>query len=435
MANGGKVLLTAGRVEKFTCPEGKVSAFLWDSDVKGLGLKASAGGSKQYVLETRLLNGKTARLTIGKPSVWSLDAARVEARRLQVLIDQGIDPREQEREKAEAKAAAKAAAEAAKRAAEQRKKYTLHALCMAYADHLKTKGKDKTATDVRSAFRVHVVEAHPDIASTPAREVTSHQIAALVRKVRESGKLRTAGILRNYLVAAFNAARKAPFDSGISSDLIQFEITTNPAEIIPAIAVNKGERNLTPDELRTYLEALGDDGAGQALRVALFAGGQRMAQLLRAKVSDYDPVTSTLRLWDGKGKRQTAREHLLPLGPMAVTVIERLITTQAKADESLFGVSERTVGNRVSSISDAMPGAAFDLRDIRRTCETMLAGMGVSKDIRAQLLSHGISGVQSQHYDRHDYWQEKRAALLAWEARIEEIQTGIPRNNVIPLRA
>jgi hypothetical protein len=33
--------------------------------------------------------------------------------------------------------------------------------------------------------------------------------------------------------------------------------------------------------------------------------------------------------------------------------------------------------------------------------------MGVSRDIRAQLLSHGISGVQAQHYDRHDYLKEK----------------------------
>ena len=50
-----------------------------------------------------------------------------------------------------------------------------------------------------------------------------------------------------------------------------------------------------------------------ALLLALYAGGQRMAQLLRAKVGDFDQDTATLRLWDGKGKRTQPREHLLPL--------------------------------------------------------------------------------------------------------------------------
>ena len=67
---------------------------------------------------------------------------------------------------------------------------------------------------------------------------------------------------------------------------------------------------------------------------------------------------------------------------------------------------------------------AFNLRDIRRTCETMLAGVGISRDTRAQLLSHGLSGVQAAHYDRHTYTDEKRAALIAWEQRLEEIATG-----------
>ena len=51
------------------------------------------------------------------------------------------------------------------------------------------------------------------------------------------------------------------------------------------------------------------------------------------------------------------------------------------------------------------------MADLRRTVETRLAGMGVSKDIRAQLQSHGLSGVQIRHYDQHDYAEEKRHAL------------------------
>ena len=58
--------------------------------------------------------------------------------------------------------------------------------------------------------------------------------------------------------------------------------------------------------------------------------------------------------------------------------------------------------------------APFTARDLRRTCETRLAELGVSKEDRAQLLSHGISGVQAKHYDRHSYLPQKRAALEKW---------------------
>jgi hypothetical protein len=107
-----KVNFTAGRVAAFRCEEGKQAAFLWDTSASGLGLKASAGGSKRYVLQSRLESGATVRLTIGDPRTWTLSAARDEARRLQTKIDQGIDPREEKRERI---AAAEAKQEEARR--------------------------------------------------------------------------------------------------------------------------------------------------------------------------------------------------------------------------------------------------------------------------------------------------------------------------------
>jgi integrase len=91
---------TAGRVDSFQCTPGKSSEFMWDTEQPGLGLKVSAGGSKQYILQSRLATGSPIRLTIGKPAAWSLDDARAEARRLQNLIDQGNDPRQKKAEQA-----------------------------------------------------------------------------------------------------------------------------------------------------------------------------------------------------------------------------------------------------------------------------------------------------------------------------------------------
>jgi len=436
--------LTIERIRRFSCPEGIRQAFLWDTEAPRLAVRATIG-VKAYIFESKL-NRQTIRRTIGDVRAWNLDDARTEARRLQTMVDQGIDPREIDKQREAEKDAAKAMLAAAQSEQERRQRYTLRALCHAYVHALEHAGKAKSAAASHSAFKCHVFESHPEIADTVASEVNSHQVAAMIRKVREAGKERAAGTLRSYLCAAYNAAKRAPFDSALPSELIVFAVENNPVDAIPAIPIQAGNRTLSSEELRTYLSSLTDELPDHALHLALLAGGQRMAQLLRAKVSDYDPDTQTLRLWDGKGKRTALREHLLPLAPKGAALVAGLVErAKHKADETtetgslwLFSthgrvkMTETTPGKRVAEISASMNVEPFDLRDIRRTVETMLAGMGISRDTRAQLLSHGISGVQATHYDRHSYTSEKRAALESWEHRLDEILTNakVPSNVV-----
>lgn len=109
-----KVKLTAVRIAKFQCDESKAQAFLWCDDIQGLAIRATPGSTrKRYIFESKV-NGKTVRMTIGEVSVWSIDDAKAEARRLQVLIDNGFDPRQ-------VKADAEAAKEAEAAALEQKR--------------------------------------------------------------------------------------------------------------------------------------------------------------------------------------------------------------------------------------------------------------------------------------------------------------------------
>ena len=95
-----RIKLTAGRIREFTCPTGKTQSFLWDSETPGLAVRATAG-ARAFVYQGKL-NNKDFRVTIGDVRAWNLDDARTEARRLQTLVDQGIDPREEKRERLEA---------------------------------------------------------------------------------------------------------------------------------------------------------------------------------------------------------------------------------------------------------------------------------------------------------------------------------------------
>ena len=69
-------------------------AFVWDTEIKGFGLKVTPKGGRVYVLQTRL-NGHLKRYTIGKHgSPWTPDAARLEAVKLLGDIAKGTDPAE-----------------------------------------------------------------------------------------------------------------------------------------------------------------------------------------------------------------------------------------------------------------------------------------------------------------------------------------------------
>ena len=106
-----RVNLTAGVIERLTCPNGKQQAFMRDSEAPGLRVRVTAAGAKSFVYEAKL-NRQTIRRTIGDVKLWSIEQARTEARRLAVVLDGGQDPREIERQQLATKAAEKAAATA-----------------------------------------------------------------------------------------------------------------------------------------------------------------------------------------------------------------------------------------------------------------------------------------------------------------------------------
>ena len=436
-----------------TAPAPEKSNRIWfDShpdSPKGFGLRVTAAGSRAFILRYLLPGGANRIMTIGTWPTWSLAAARLQAQEERRKVEQGIDPMEAEKAKREAEAKAKAQAEEEKR---QREQFSLAKLCAAYVAHLEASDKGRSGKAAASAFKCHITDV-PELATlaaTPAKDIQPADIALIVRRVMEQGKERTAGILRSYLLAAFNAARKAPFDASLPADLIPFAIVSNPAEPIATIPVVRGERTLTADELTAYLKMLGDDLPDLALKLALYAGGQRIAQLLRARLRDWDPEARTLLLYDGKGRRQQPRPHLLPLGDTGASIVEalaaRAIERTAKAakrahkepdqNPSLFVSRGRIMnleapGRRVAAIVAEMKCPPFDVADLRRTAETMLAGLGVNRDHRAVLLSHGLSGVQQAHYDRHDYLAEKRTALVLWEDHLTRLVSGKP-GKVIP---
>jgi len=141
--------LTAGVIERLTCPPGKRQAFLRDSEGNGLRVRVTPNGAKAFVFEQSLKN-QTIRRTIGSIDAWTIDKARAEAAKLAVLLDAGTDPRELEREQAEAKEAAaaeKSAKEATAATAATAEALTVREAWNRYMAERRPHWGDRTYTD------------------------------------------------------------------------------------------------------------------------------------------------------------------------------------------------------------------------------------------------------------------------------------------------
>ena len=336
-----------------------------------------------------------------------------------------------------AREAAQAAAQAEALAAERG---SLTRLVEGYLTGLEAAGKP-SAKDARNLLTNHVIEAFPVLAARKAAEVTPADLRPVFARLIETDKGRTAAKVRSYLHAAYRLAGVAELDATAPSALLGFGITANPVAVTPTLAkFNKvGERALGEAELGAYLrELLADTGIRAstkgALLLSLVLGGQRPEQLLRVTAADIDLDDGIIQLRDAKGRRQQPRLHVLPVTPLADEII-RDLRARHPGEHYLF-IAQRNVRVRLETLSKVVAEIAarmvaactatapFKLSDLRRTCETHLARLGVNREVRAQLQSHGMGNIIDRHYLRHQFLDEKRNALLAWERELERLALG-----------
>lgn len=303
---------------------------------------------------------------------------------------------------------------------------TLKALLETYILYLRTSAK-ASARDVETTLTRHVLEAFPELAKQRANSIKTKDLKPIFDRIANQGHTRTLGKLRSLLHSAYNLASRAQYNSTLPEAFQSFVVSTNPVTPLPTYSEQSVPRHtvLKRAELRALLRALTETPSmtSRALRVAIYLGGQRPTQLLRLNADGVDFERATITLLDGKGRRTHPRLHVLPLEPVE-SLIRECVSINANAP-SLFSPDGKrspdpsTISRLVRSISDG----AYRLADVRRTCETELARMGVSTDLRAQILSHGITGVQAKHYDRYGYLAEKHGVLMRWGQFLDAVRS------------
>lgn len=420
--------LTANRIRKFQCPQEKQQAFLWDSEVPGLGVRATKSG-KVYVFQGRLAE-KTIRVKIGDVRARAIDStepgkppgARQEARLLQGLIDKEIDPRLEKKEQT--------AATKRKQIEAERKEQTIGEIWGIYLadrrdkwserhlfDHIdlskqgggdvkKGKGKIKPGP-LASLMRLKASEL------TPAKVEAWAKNEASVRATRTRLAF---SLLRTFI----NWCNEQPAYKG----LIPAEVcsTRTKREIIPKARAK--DDCLQREQLNAWFAAvrgLHNPTISAYLQTLLLTGARRN-ELASLKWQDIDFQWNALTIHDKVDGTRT-----IPLTPYIGTILNAL----PRRNEFVFSSPTSRVGRLVEPRiyhNKALVKAGIEgltLHGLRRSFGTLSEWVEVPAGIAAQLMGHKPSATAEKHYRRRPLdllrkWHEKIEAWILEQAGIEQ---------------
>jgi integrase len=213
------------------------------------------------------------------------------------------------------------------------------------------------------------------------------------------------------------------------------EVEAHPfAGMRPPVKKQPRRRVLTDDEVKALWIAWDNQNYPFGrLQQLLLLTGQRLSEVAGMRWSEINREGATWIIPPERSKSR--REHLVPLGSIALAILEALPTWDG-GDHVFSTRGGRTpvsgFGKAKSVVDDASGVTGWRLHDLRRTCRTRLAALGVPEVVAERVLNHVPKGL-SAVYNLHDYEAEKAEALYAWDSALQLIID--PPVNVVSLGA
>jgi integrase len=163
--------------------------------------------------------------------------------------------------------------------------------------------------------------------------------------------------------------------------------------------------------------------------------GQRREEVAGLR---WEELVLDRRVWTiPKSRTKNAKAHMVHLSPQALAVLART-ETKGPLVFTLQGSKRFQDFTHAKRRLDQLSGATgWRLHDLRRTCVSGMARLGVAPHIADKILNHqsgAISGVAAV-YQRHDFLAERRAALDEWGAHVDRILASMSHEGQMGLQA
>ncbi|MBN9307008.1 tyrosine-type recombinase/integrase [Devosia sp. 67-54] len=376
-----------------------------DQRAKGLAVRVATNGVKTWDLAFRITGtGQFRRMSLGKVSDVSLEAARRRSNEITSAARAGRDLVEEEVRHAES----------------ERARVSVRQLVEAYVKR-RVRGRLRTASEIES----RLYRALGPILSKHAADIRRRDLRELFDAAFDNGLRREAEKRRQTVGAMFRWA--------VSQDIIDVD----PAHGL--VAYESGaprDRVLSWDEIVLLWNWLGAPSLPLAPPTIL-----RLQILLGARCSEIggmraEEINTTNWLWTLPAARsKNNRPRVTPLVGRARQIVSNALTENSAGP--LFSTERRrpftsaNVGQFLLSRRGSVPVSGFSTHDLRRTFATRLIELGVGSDIVAATIGHSAaSGEATRTLLRHYVWtdqvERKRQVLAYWDRIVGDIILGGP---------
>ena len=363
----------------------------WDAGLPGFGVKVTPRSRKVFVVLYRI-GGTGSRLrkyTIGPYGRVTLQMARAEAQKVLAARLEGRDPATEKRE-------------SKRRMTADRVDDLIEVFIVQHVS------KTRKAAEISRLLRREVVSRW---GNRCVHAIGKRDIVELASEIAQRGTPMAANTLLKVIKTFLNwCVGRAVIDA-------------SPAEGVPLPGKEVArDRVLTNNELACVIRATRQIGGAYGGIVEMLAlTGQRreeVAQMVR------DEIDFNSRTWTLPGSRtKNGKPHIVHLSEACIKLIKRASGLGSYVF-SISGVKPFQNFTNAKRALDELSGVTgWRLHDLRRTCVSGMAGLGVPPHVADKILNHQsgtISGVAAV-YQRHHFLAERKLALERWGQYIETL--------------
>ncbi|BBN53309.1 integrase [Pseudomonas chlororaphis subsp. aurantiaca] len=304
----------------------------------------------------------------------------------------------------------------------------------------KLKGENAaSADDVEWSLKHYVTEPFPELAKRPACLIGPGDIRDIISKMIAGGITTYCNRVRSQLHAAFQVGLEQEYNPrSYNEDDVKYGLKSNPVASVPVQAdwESAGDRALSTTELAILWQLLPEHLSlvtAELLKFLIASAGQRPEQVLATERRQYLEDHMIIRNKKGKKKGKAIEgEKSLHVVPFNKLMLESLKVMNEVNELSVYPFEGKADGKSLhtQSLSRAVTklynrhvekfNGPFTLRDIRRTCKTLMGVAGINKEMKDRVQGHAFGDVGSKHYDRYSYFKEKRQALQRWSTWLQK---------------